>query len=101
LAPELQVAVDLICDRVSGDWDRIAELETFGLRARIMSVEEMVIDRLNAAIRWRSTDDLAWARVMLIDNLDAVDWEYLGRRTQDEQTADALAKLRREVQGDG
>jgi len=96
----LQVAVDLICDRVPGDWDRIAEVEAFGLRARIMSVEEMVIDRLNAAIHWRSTDDLAWARVMLTDNLDAVDWDYLSRRAKDEQTTDALARLRREVRGD-
>jgi predicted nucleotidyltransferase len=99
--PGLRIVIDLIDDRPSGDPERIAELDVRGLTVRIAPVEEVIIDRLNAGVHWRSEEALRWARAVLLANAVDVDWEYLQARAAEDQVSDALAAIRPEVKGDG
>ena len=99
--PGLRLVVDLIDDRPSGDPERAVELAVRDLTVRIAPVEEVIIDRLNAGVHWRSEEDLRWARAVLLANAADVDWEYLQARAAEDQVTEALVGIRQEVTGDG
>ena len=66
-----------------------------GLEIRVISIEDLVIDRLNAAKWWGDVDSLMWARVLLNvkkRSKGKIDRAYLKKRAREEAVADFLAK---------
>ncbi|RME63361.1 MAG: hypothetical protein D6778_09735 [Nitrospirae bacterium] len=66
------------------------------LTIRIISVEDLIIDRLNAAKWWKDTDSLMWAEV-LVRVKEAtgqeIDVEYLRKRATQEGLEELLQKV--------
>jgi len=64
--------------------------------ARIIGIEDLIIDRLAACKHWRHTESCEWAARLLAvaDDLDEV---YLRRRAAEEDVDDVLARARKEV----
>lgn len=66
-----------------------------GLEIRVISIEDLVIDRLNAAKWWGDVDSLMWAKVLLgvkKRSRGKIDRAYLQKRAKEEAVADFLAK---------
>lgn len=66
-----------------------------GLEIRVISIEDLVIDRLNAAKWWGDVDSLMWAKVLLgvkKRSKGKIDLAYLQKRSREEAVADFLAK---------
>jgi predicted nucleotidyltransferase len=97
---DLELVVDLIDARIPGDPERVVDVGIRGLTVRILPVEEVIIDRLNAGVHWDSPNDIRWTAAVCRANRARLDWDYLRRRAQEEQTSDALETLRREVDSD-
>jgi predicted nucleotidyltransferase len=53
----------------------VVEIE--GLRAVVLGVEDLLIDRLRAAVHWHSEEDRRWARRLALLHSDRLDWGYL------------------------
>lgn len=51
-----------------------------GLYVYLISIEDIIIDRLRASIYWNSGEDRDWGFKMLVDNFTAVDTEYIQSR---------------------
>ncbi len=69
------------------------------LRVRIISFEDLIIDRLNQAEHWKNADGFLWARAIARAAKEAgqqLDWTYLEARATEEQTEDLFRKLREE-----
>ena len=65
------------------------------LEIRVISIEDLVIDRLNAAKYWGDVDSLMWAKVLLgIKKRFAggIELNYLKERAKKEGTTDLLSK---------
>jgi len=59
-----------------------------GREIRLLSIEDLIIDRMNAAKWWKDTDSAMWARVLIEvkKNLgEALDTEYLLKRARTEK----------------
>ena len=97
---DLELVVDLIDGDIPGDPTRIAEIGVRGSIVRVLPVEEVILDRLNAGVHWKSEEDMIWAAAMCRANAGDLDWEYLQRRAGEELTTEALAALRCEVDRD-
>lgn len=75
---------------------KLTELAIENLKVYIIGIEDIIVDRLNAYIYWKSKDDRSWAKEMMANNLESIDWEYLKSRA-DEKVKKEIAKLRKEI----
>ncbi|MCL5291883.1 MAG: helix-turn-helix domain-containing protein [Actinobacteria bacterium] len=84
---------------LAGDMSRISEVQIDGLKVYIIGIEDIIIDRLNAAVHWGSTDDMAWAKELAALNADMIDWNYLKERSAEENVLEAAEFLESEIEG--
>jgi len=75
----------------------LTEVTVNGFSIYLIGIEDLIIDRLNAYVHWRSKDDGYWAKELLVIHNKKIDWRYLRKRCEEEQTLPALKKLKREI----
>jgi hypothetical protein len=70
-------------------------------KIRVVSIEDLIIDRLNASKYWNDEDSVMWAKVLLDigDRIGGIDYDYLYRRSQQEDVADILREIATPNQG--
>jgi hypothetical protein len=94
---ELDLSIEIPGTELAGDESRVRKVivePKVGLAAYVIGVEDIIVDRLNAYVYWKSGDDGLWAREMMVLHRDEIDWEYLERRSREESTYHALRELR-------
>lgn len=77
---------------------RITQVVIDDLVVYVSSVEDMIIDRLCALVFWNSSSDGEWARTLL--ETSEVDWDYLRKRALEEDVAERLDEIAREIERD-
>jgi excisionase family DNA binding protein len=93
---EFNILIESPADKLSGSVDKISEVEIKGLKVYLEGIEDIVIDRLNALVHWKSKDDGEWARRMIELNNNKIDWKYLEKRAKEEKVEKALEILKNE-----
>ncbi|MHB1340441.1 MAG: helix-turn-helix domain-containing protein [Coriobacteriia bacterium] len=71
--------------------DRTVTVDLGGLRAHILGIEDLIIDRLNACKHWSDDESCMWA-VALVSAAPGLDRRYLEQRATEEDVADALGR---------
>lgn len=94
---ELDIAVEVPDSELAGSYDRVTEVEIDGMSLYLIGVEDLIIDRLNAFVYWRSERDGEWAKQLMALHEERIDWGYLRERAEDEGVLEALDRLRREL----
>ncbi|MFN3481268.1 MAG: hypothetical protein ACK415_12905, partial [Thermodesulfovibrionales bacterium] len=67
-----------------------------GLEINVISIEDLIIDRLNACKWWQDEDSLMWAKVLLKIKIamgEPIDKEYLRKRASVEKVEELLEEL--------
>lgn len=77
----------------AGDMARVNLIEFDSYQVYCIGLEDLLIDRLNAAVHWGSREDRRWAAVMLRVYRDELDLEYLCMRACEEKVRSLLDKL--------
>lgn len=90
---ELDIAIEAPAVTLAGDTARVSEVEVDGLTVYIIGIEDIIIDRLNALVHWKSERDGEWAEEMLAIHRDRIDLEYLMKRAREEDTHKALLEM--------
>ncbi|MBI5416970.1 helix-turn-helix domain-containing protein [Candidatus Poribacteria bacterium] len=83
-----------------GSLEKISEVEIRGLKVYIIGIEDIIIDRLNAFVHWKSEEDGRWAKQLLFLNEDRIDWDYIEVQSKKEKTIDVLMKLKRLIKNE-
>lgn len=74
------------------------EVEIDGLRVVVIGLEDLLIDRLRAWVRWNSDEDGRWTRRLALLYPDRIDWRYVRERTSRvPEEAAALDSIEREA----
>jgi hypothetical protein len=47
------------------------------MRVVVIGIEDLLLDRVRAAVHWRSDEDRRWARRLALLYADRIDWSYL------------------------
>ena len=89
----LELAIEAPGEQVDSE-DHVVSIETALGNVRMVGIEDLVIDRLNAYVHWQSADDGRWARRLVQAQGDRIDWSYLERRAQEDDVAEALVEVR-------
>lgn len=80
--------------------EKLVEVEIEGLKVYIIGIEDLIIDRLNAYVHWKSIDDKAWAKELVTIHRDEIDWKYIKKRTADEKSSKGLNEIKKELKID-
>ncbi len=78
-------------------YERVSEVEIDDLKVYIIGIEDLIIDRLNAYIHWKSLDDKRWAEELVALHLGEIDWDYLEKRSEEEKTSEALLEIKKDL----
>ena len=76
-------------------YEKLYEVEIEDLYVYILGIEDLIVDRLNAYVHWKSLDDRIWARELMVLHAKEIDWDYLKKRAKEEEVDTALAKLKK------
>ena len=95
---DLDVAIEVPDDVLAGSEEKITQVEIEGLNVYIIGVEDLIIDRVNAYVHWRSIDDGDWAKELMALYRDEIDWNYLVTSAQTEELLDALNTLKSTIE---
>lgn len=77
--------------------EKLYEVEIDNLKVYILGIEDLIIDRLNAYVHWKSQDDGIWAKELMVLHSEEIDWDYLEKRAKEEKVEAALAELKEEL----
>jgi len=92
----LEVAVEIPSDILAGDIDKVNTLYTSRNRrsfVRVIGLEDLLIDRLNAYKHWNSVADGEWAERLYAIHKDRLDIPYLKKCAQRERVAEEVEQL--------
>ncbi|MHB8996422.1 MAG: hypothetical protein ACYC63_14355 [Armatimonadota bacterium] len=90
---QLGVAVDLIGERLAGDWGRVVQLEVHDHYAAVIGPEDLIIDRLNGCVHWNSEEHCAWAERLARRQRGNLDLHYLRDRAAEEGVDEMWQKI--------
>lgn len=89
----LDIAVEIPDSVLNGALARTVEASMDGPVARVIGIEDLLLDRLRAAVHWASPSDRFWARVLLETRGNEIDMEYTQTRAQADGTTELLVEL--------
>ncbi len=95
-----QIALEAPDETLAGDEERVTILDIEGLEVRVIGYEDLLIDRLNAAVHWDSEEDRQWSARLAANHEGRLDWEYLRRRAEEEGLTELLDEIQRGTAGD-
>ncbi len=99
--PHWEVVLEIPDVALAGDSGRVNTIEIDGYQVHCIGLEDLIIDRLNAAVHWGSREDRRWAETLLRAYRGELDMTYLRQRAQQEEVLTALEELWQVVQSDG
>ena len=94
---DLDISVDLTDSELAGDPKRVSRVSIKGKTVQVIGLEDIIVDRLNAFVHWKSKQDGFWAQEMIAIHQEDIDWKYLEDRCKKEKVLSALEKLKKEI----
>src|SRR5690625_2823541 len=83
---DIEIAIEIPDNFLEGDMNKVVKVNTEdGLYVYLISLEDIIIDRLRATIHWKSEEDAIWGFKLLVNNFDSVDTLYIESRLEVEQ----------------
>ena len=91
------IEIDIVSTKLKGgDYSKIVEITVDDLKVYIIGIEDLIIDRLNASVWWKSEEDGKWAKQLLKLHQKEIDWKYLSQRAEKEEVIKELEKIKNE-----
>jgi hypothetical protein len=88
------VGIEIVGESIEGR--RVNEILHEGKPIRVISIEDLIVDRLNACKHWKSQYDCEQAQVLVGAYSEKLDWEYLQKRMKEEDIEPELIISNRE-----
>ena len=86
-----EIGIEIVGDSTEGR--RVNEILHEGKLIRILSIEDLIVERLNACKHWKSQYDCEQAQVLAGAYSDKLDREYLRKRMKEEDLEMELIKI--------
>lgn len=95
---ELDVAIEMPDEILAGSSEKIVTVEIEGMEVFVISIEDLVVDRLAAAKFWESRADAQWAAKLLALHMNDIDLEYLKKAARERHVEDVLAEALKQAE---
>lgn len=79
----LNTVVEIPDNHLAGDPERIVEVHlSNAMKVNVIGIEDLIIDRLQACVHWRSGEDCEWAERLFVTHKERIDLEYLIKQAE-------------------
>lgn len=95
----LDTAIECPAEELAGSTEKVLQVDIEDMNCFVISIEDLIVDRLNSYVHWQWQDDRHWAKQMMAQHTDDIDWDYLQARCRTEGTAEALREIKQELIG--
>jgi predicted nucleotidyltransferase len=95
---DLDIVIEAPSSDLSQETAPLVVVVVDGFKVSILGVEDLIIDRVNAAVHWQSKEDEKWSAELVRLSQDKLDWAYLKRRASDTNVKDFLHKLAKDYE---
>lgn len=96
VSKEYDILIESPAEELNGSMEKIVEIEIRGLKVYLEGIEDIIIDRLNAFVYWKSKEDGVWAAQLMKLNKEKIDWKYLNKRAKEDKVKETLEKIKNE-----
>jgi hypothetical protein len=92
--------IEIPDSRLDGSLERVLRVDVGdGYHLYVIGIEDLILDRLRAAVHWKSTSDEEWALLLLKTRWNDIDFTYLEQEAKPEQgVAELLAALKHQAE---
>ena len=90
------IFIEVPGDYFSGDKNKITTIWVGSLKLYIIGIEDLIIDRLNACVHWKSETDCSQAQYMIRYYRNRLDFGYLEKKAKDEGILKTLREFCKE-----
>ncbi len=98
ISDELDMYIESPGSTLKGDdLSKVTKVRVEDVDVYLVGIEDLIIDRLNAAIHWKSSDDRYWSKELIYIHRNKADMDYLRKRACEEKTADELDNILKEI----
>ncbi len=77
---KLGVTVEVPSSELAGDYSKVTELPVMDRSVYIIGIEDIILDRLRAAVHWKSGESREWGYRMLLMYYEDLDLSYIQER---------------------
>ncbi len=81
---QIGLSVEIPSSSLAGEKDKITIIKIGELNVYVIGFEDLIIDRLNACVHWKSQTDCSQAQYMIRYYLNRLDLKYLEKKAKDE-----------------
>jgi predicted nucleotidyltransferase len=88
---DIEIAVEVPDNYLAGSYEKVVRVEINDEHyVYLISIEDIILDRLRAGVHWKSEEDQIWAFRLLSSNYQSLDLEYLRNSTETREELDLL-----------
>lgn len=90
---DIEIAIEIPGSHLAGDKNRVVRVQISPDSddfVYVISLEDIILDRLRAATAWQSAEDLKWGFLLLSANIEKVDVPYLFDHTETDDEREEL-----------
>ncbi|MEW6089033.1 MAG: DUF6036 family nucleotidyltransferase [bacterium] len=100
ISKELDVFIEAPGSNLTeGEKGHLSRVEIDDLHVYLIGIEDLIVDRMNAYVHWKSQDDGYWVKELLSIHKGKFDRKYLNKRCKEEKTLEAFKKLEKDLKG--
>ena len=99
---DIEIAIEIPDNYLAGDYSKVnkVQIDDDGHYVYLISAEDIILDRLRAAVHWYSEEDSIWAFRLLSRNFTHVDLDYLRNRTETKSEREVLEEWIEQLERD-
>lgn len=81
--PEIEVAIEIPDNELAGSINKVMKLELDQeMYVYVISIEDIILDRLRATVYWKSEEDGVWAIKLINSHFTSLDIDYMIKVTK-------------------
>ncbi len=96
ISDKLGLFLEIVDEKLAGDLSKVTTIKLKeDLEIKVIGVEDLIIDRLNACVHWSSYSDCEWAEILFEEYKNNIDIQYLKNRAIEEKVEEKLEEILR------
>lgn len=95
---DIEIAIEIAGSDLEGDMNKVRKVNIDNdLHVFLISIEDIIIDRLRASIYWQSEEDRIWGFKLLVNNFDSINITYIQSTLDVKQEKDVFEEWLRKI----